>query len=595
MRREGDQSRGVTEPSWGGFRNIINVVWHDLRAERTFVSTQFIIFFLIGLLVGGSIAAVITSLVVRSKCSQADADLVRQRDSAQQALKERDATRGDLMEALKEATQKVAVQAERIIALEKEKSRFEGEATALVTLRSEVLARDKKLEAVGERIIALEATKADLEQKVKATEAAKFQALEANDRFVMERLNGMDASNQAQLAEKDKALEAVLREKDRAIQQQKTLLAETERIMTEKFSALSLDSLKSASEDFLRLASERFDKAGEVSKAELEKRQQAIDELLKPVAETLDKLGQQHQAMEERRVSAFDAIEKGIKTLSSEADQLANALRKPTSRGAWGEMNLQVILENAGLVQGEHFVLQDTTSDDEAGRARTDVLVRLPQGRHLIIDSKTPLEACWEGLNATDEAVRRERFAAHARLVREHIKQLSSKGYWTRYEASPDFTIMFVPTEGAYQAALEADGTLIAEAQKSRIYITSPMTLMTMIHAIAFVLREERLAQNAQQVQETAAELYRRLAKFIEHVEKLGRNLRLTVENFNSAVGSLDGRVLPVARKMNGFGIGGGADITDVSEVETAPRSVVSSDHLLLPKNAVLDFAAGDQ
>lgn len=559
------------------------------------MNVQSIILLLVGLLFGGGVAAVIASLAVRSKCSRSETDLIRQRDSAQQTANERDAILGSLRETLKEANQNAAAQAEKITALEKEKSRFEGEATVLVTLRSEALSRDRKLDATGERIIALEAAKADLEQQVKASESAKFQALEANDRFVVERLNAMDAANQAQLTEKDKALEAVLKEKDRAIQEQKTLLVETERIMTEKFSALSLDSLKAASEDFLRLASERFDRAGEVSKAELEKRQQAIDELLKPVAETLDKLGQQHQVMEERRVSAFDSIEKGIRTLSSEADHLANALRKPTSRGAWGEMNLQVILENAGLIQGEHFVLQDTTSDDEAGRARTDVLVRLPQGRHLIIDSKTPLEACWEGLNATDEAVRRERFSAHARLVREHIKQLSSKGYWTRYEASPDFTIMFVPTEGAYQAALEADGTLIAEAQKSRIYITSPMTLMTMIHAIAFVLREERLAQNAQQVQETAAELYRRLAKFIEYVEKMGRNLRLTVDNYNNAVGSLDNRVLPTARKMNAFGIRGGADLSDLPEVDAIPRNVISRDHLLFPNDAVVEFAASDK
>lgn len=145
------------------------------------------------------------------------------------------------------------------------------------------------------------------------------------------------------------------------------------------------------------------------------------------------------------------------------------------------------------------------------------------------------------------------------------------------------------------RTALESDGTLIAEAQKSHIYITSPMTLMTMIHAIAFVLREERLAQNAQQVQKTAAELYRRLAKFIEHVEKMGRNLRLTVDNYNNTVGSLDGRVLPNARKMKAFGIGGRADLSDVPEVDAVSRNVISRDHLLFPNDAVVEFAASDK
>lgn len=402
-------------------------------------------------------------------------------------------------------------------------------------------------------------------------------------------MEGQAEAFRVRLAEKEKALDDVLREKDKAIEEQKKLLLDADRILSQKFSALSVESLKAASESFLRLANERFEKAGEISKADLEKRQQAIGELLKPVAETLEKLGKQHQEIEERRVSAFDSIEKGIKTLSTEADQLANALRRPTTRGAWGEMNLQVILENAGLVQGEHFLVQDTTSDDEDGRARTDIVVNLPHDRHLIIDSKTPLESCWEGMNATDETVRKQKFESHARLVRDHARTLSSKSYWSRYDAAPDFTIMFLPTEGAYQTAVEADPNLIAEAQKLRVYITGPMTLMTMIHAIAFVLREERLAQNAQLVQETAAELYRRLAKFLEHIDKLGRNIRLTVDNYNNAVGSLEGRVLPVARRMNSLGVGGNVDLPDAVPVEAVPRSMVSQDHLLLPEDIAVD------
>ncbi len=496
---------------------------------------------LIGLVVGAALSALITSLVVKSRT------------------------------------------VDRIVELEAEKGKLAGELTTVDALRTEAAAKDRKADELNQRIVVLEAAKADLEQVARSAEASKRDALAEKERSVQALLEAQNDAFRARLYEKERALEGLLQEKDLAIAQQRKLLTETERILSEKFAALSVESLKSASEDFLRLANERFDKAGEVSKAELEKRQTAIDEMLKPVTETLEKLAKQHQEMESKRISAFDSIEKGLITLSSEADQLANALRKPTSRGAWGEMNLRVILENAGLIEGEHFVLQDTTSDDAEGTLRADVVVHLPQGRHLIIDSKTPLEACWEGMNATDEAVRREKFALHARLVKEHVRKLSSKSYWSRYPSSPDFTIMFVPTEGAYQAAVEADRTLIAEGQKSRVYITSPMTLMTMIHAIAFVLQEERLAQNAQLVQETAAELYRRLATFISHVEKLGRNLRLTVDNYNNAVGSLDGRVLPMARKMNSLGIGGGADVADVAQVEAVPRVVVSTDHLLLP------------
>lgn len=609
------------------------------------MNPQTALFLLAGLLVGGAASALIATLVVRSKNVQVESDLKRERDGAIQTVSEREATIGNLKTDLTALTQSIDAKTERVAVLEAEKGRLAGELTTVESLRLQVAEKDRKLDELNKRIVELESTKADLEQVAKSAEQSKLDAIaekdrsnkalqdaqteafrlqmEQKDRNIADVLrekdriiasaasanedalaerdrhlqSSMDAqadSFRARLAEKEKALEDVLREKDNAIEQQKKLLADAERVLTEKFSALSLESLKSANDEFLKLAGERFDKAGQVSKAELEKRQQAIDELMKPVSETLEKLTKQHKEIEERRVSAFDSIEKGIKSLSSEADQLANALRKPTSRGAWGEMNLQVILENAGLVQGEHFVMQDTTSDDEDGVARTDVVLHLPNGRFLIIDSKAPLEACWEGMCATDETVRQERFASHARLVRDHVKKLSSKAYWKRYPESPDFVIMFVPTEGAYQAAIEVDRGLIADAQKSRIYITSPMSLMSMIHAIAFVLREERLARNAQLVKDTAAELYRRLAIFIGHIDKLGRNIRLTVDNYNSAVGSLDGRVLPVARKMNALGIEGGADLGDLGPVENVPRSVVSQDGLLLTEEVTVTVSAGE-
>jgi DNA recombination protein RmuC len=558
------------------------------------MSIQSLLFLLAGLVIGGAVSAFVSTVLVRSKTVQIESDLKRERDGALQSIKDRDSAIATIKNDLTISTQSNDAKAERINVLEAEKGKLLGELTTVESLRDQLGKKDSEVSELNQRVVELESAKADSDQLAKSTEKSKLEALVEKDRHLASSIEAQAEAFRLRLLEKDKALDAVLREKDIAIEQQKKLLGDAERILSEKFSALSLESLKSASVDFLRLANERFDKAGEISKAELEKRQQAIDELMKPVAETLDKLGKQHQEIEERRVSAFDSIEKGIKTLSSEADQLANALRKPTSRGAWGEMNLVVILENAGLIQGEHFVLQDTTSDDEEGLARADVLVNLPAGRHLIIDSKAPLEAFWDGMNAADEALKSQKFANHAALVRDHVKRLSSRSYWSRYESSPDFTIMFLTTEGAFQAAIEADRNLMGEAQKSRIYITSPMTLMSMVHAIAFVLREERLAQNTQQVKDTAAELYKRLAKFLEHVEKLGRNLRLTVDNYNNAVGSLDGRVLPIARKMNALGIGGGADLEDAIPVEAVPRNTVSQDHLLLTEKAIDELPSSE-
>ena len=256
-----------------------------------------------------------------------------------------------------------------------------------------------------------------------------------------------------------------------------------------------------------------------------------------------------------------------MKRLSDGTGQLANALRKPATIGGWGEDMLTRILENAGFIEGVHYDVQHSTDDGE-GRLRADVVVHLPQGRDFVIDCKAPLDAFSEGMNAPDEEVRRERFGQHARLVRDHVKQLSSKAYWERYP-SADCVIMFLPTDGAFLAAVEADPSLVGDAHKSKVYIANPSTVMSMVHVTGYVLRQERLHETAQEVQAAATELYRRLGKFTKDMSNMA------VGNFNTAVGALDSRVLPQARKMNELG-GGGDPVADIALVESAPRPLAS-------------------
>ncbi|MCX6378570.1 MAG: DNA recombination protein RmuC [Armatimonadetes bacterium] len=354
--------------------------------------------------------------------------------------------------------------------------------------------------------------------------------------------------------------------------------------MTATFDSLSVKTLTTVSEQFMQTARATLETAQTEAKGDLNLKQQAIEELLRPVSDSLAKLAKQQEEMEQKRVSAFDSIEKGIRTLSEEADQLANALRKPATRGAWGEMNLKVILDNAGLQEGEHYVLQDSTDDEEGNRLRTDVIIHLPNGRDFIIDSKAPLESYWEGMNCPDEATRQDKFAHHAKLVRDHVKQLSSKEFWTRYKASPDCVVMFIPTEGAYQAAIEADRSVLTDAHKSRVYLSNPMTLISMIHIVAYVLKEDRARQNASEIQESAVELYKRVSKFVGDFSDIGRRLRLTVDMYNTAVGALEGRVLPKARDISRLGAGSGREIDDVSPLELFPRELTSPEFRELPK-----------
>ncbi|AIE85181.1 DNA recombination protein RmuC [Fimbriimonas ginsengisoli] len=486
---------------------------------------------LIGLILGGAIGAVLSWLAHRPKSKALDSE-----------REKNEALHRDLRTTAETA------------------ARLQGEGVAMQTLREQLETKEDELQAYIQRTTSLTGQLSEAKKEAEEVRAARRDAL----------------------AEKDREVERLLAERERAMAEKFKLLEEAEKALSEKFGAVSVQSLKSATEEFLKLATERFDKKDEAADADLEKRQREIDGMLKPIADTLEKMERQHKEMEERRVSAFDAIEKGIRTLSEEADQLANALRKPNSRGAWGEMQLQVILENAGLQEGEHFVLQHSTEGEE-GRLRTDVVIRLPKGRLLVIDSKAPLETYWEGMNAPDEATRVAKFASHARLVREHVKKLSNKSYWGRYDSSPDCVVMFIPTEGAYQAAFEADRSLLADAHQGRVYVANPMTLISMVHVAAYVLNEERLRENALEVRATGAELYKRLAKFVGDLDDLGRHLRLSVQDFNRAIGSLDGRVLPQARRMSALGAGSGGDIPSPEPVESLPRLVSSPEALDLP------------
>lgn len=318
--------------------------------------------------------------------------------------------------------------------------------------------------------------------------------------------------------------------------------------LTSKFAELSQASLQKSQSQFIELANETFSKHNAAAKVDIEK-------LVKPVSDNLEKLEELNDELEKGRLTAYKSLEVHLDQLMKQTDQLGNALRRPIARGAWGEQVLEGILENAGFIRGVHYRIQDTTHRDDQGNLRADVVFDLPDGRRLVVDAKTPLEAFMDGMNSPTEDERRVWFEKHARLVRTHVDQLSAKQYWKQYDRSPDFTILFLSSDGAYQAAVETDKGLFTYARDKRIYITAPSTFLALVHTISIVFKEAQLQQNAEEVQTVATELCSRIGVFMGHFGKVGESLSKAGDSFEKARASFDRRVSPQMRRIDDLGI----------------------------------------
>ena len=329
----------------------------------------------------------------------------------------------------------------------------------------------------------------------------------------------------------------------------------------QKFEVLASNVLGKNSENFLRLMSERFDKHKATADKDLEERQKAIETLVKPISENLAKFEHKVGELERAREGAYRAITEQVKSLAegqsglrSETSQLVQALRRPKTRGRWGEYQLRNVLDMAGMTEHVDFV-EEQTIQGEDGRLRPDVIVRLPGGKSVIVDAKTPLEAYLAAMEASDEAARERHIVDHARQVRDHVRALGSKDYWKALPVTPDFVVMFVPGEAFFAAAIESDPNLFEQAVIQRVLISTPTTFIALVKAIAYGWQQEKLAENAQAVAELARDLFERIKVFGGHMSDLGRSIRQTVDRYNKGIGSLEGRVLPTARKFESLGV----------------------------------------
>jgi DNA recombination protein RmuC len=337
--------------------------------------------------------------------------------------------------------------------------------------------------------------------------------------------------------------------------------------MNNRFRLTAQEALEKSSAQFLQLAQEKLKSAQADGQHDLEKRQQAIDILVKPVHEQLSELSKALQAAK----GTDDELRKDLKFLSTETAKLVGALRDPSAQGVWGEYILEGLLEKSGLLKGIHYSTQVTMSN-EAGRQRPDAVINMQDGFKIIIDAKAPINEFVQRL-AEDltESQYAEVMQGISRQVKSHVKALGGKGYWENMD-SPDFTVLFLPSEHIYSTALRADPGLVDYAASQNIIIASPTLLMSLLRVVGMSWRQVELAKNAQDISALGGELYKRLLVFTDHIGKVGKGLQNAMSGYDSAIGSLEKSVLPAARKMHELQGKSSDGLTEFDPIERTPR-----------------------
>lgn len=356
------------------------------------------------------------------------------------------------------------------------------------------------------------------------------------------------------------------------------MLETAEAKLREAFSALSSEALKNNNETFLQLARASLGEAQRTAALDLDGRQKTIETIVQPLKDSLTKVDAKLQEVERGRASAQAQLSEQIRSLATaqqvlhaETSRLSRALRSPNVRGQWGELQLRRVLESAGMIQGSHYEIKESVIGED-GRLTPDVLVKLPGGKNVVVDAKVPLTAFLDAAECQDDDARDAKLREHARQLKEHVNRLAGKSYWAHFQPAPDIVVMFVPGEPLLTSALQSDPSLLEFSMNRGVMLASPLTLIALLRAIAYGWQQETVARNAREISELGRNLYDRIAKLAEHFENVGRSLAKAVEAYNSAVGTLESRVLVTARRLKDKGVIAAEEFAELETVDHTPR-----------------------
>lgn len=376
-------------------------------------------------------------------------------------------------------------------------------------------------------------------------------------------------------------LKTKLEDEIKSSQEKLKVLEQAEKKLSETFQALSAKALQSNNQSFLELAKENLEKFQNDAQNNLKNREKAIEELVKPLKESLQKVDHKIHDLEKQRVSAYSTLTEQVKFLTdtqnklqSETQNLVKALRAPQVRGRWGEMTLRRVAELAGMVEYCDFIEQESKTLEDDKRLRPDMIVKLPMGRQIVVDAKTPLLAYLNTLESDNDEDYEKHLREHARQLQDHLKQLSQKSYWSQFNPSPEFVVMFVPGENFFSAALKQNPNLIEDGVKMGVILATPTTLISLLKSVSYGWRQEQLAKNAQEISLLAKDLYERITVLGNHFDHLGKALKRSVDYYNNAVGALESRVLPQARRFKDLGVHPKEDLKELEVIDNSPRSL---------------------